>query len=596
MTSNLRFLPWGVVTLAGIYLAYCAMPARQTSQFELDKLGNIPIICNGRVQPLDTLARNSLMIISGRQTFVEETSDGDKVRQPAIRWLMDVWSGKAAQHKVIRIENDQVLALLELPPREGLRYSMNELKPNFAKLYQEIQKAGRKDAKERDVYELKLLELYGHIKLWEDLAKQDAIFPPDKNPKDVKDLVSVGKFVEQYLAYKQDGSGVETKWGEAYVFLDQFYFANQPADFNKELDLIHAFLQKEMPAQLSKAKFETLFNRFAPFWNALLLYLVVFALVISLWLTRIVSIESEKESAWPQPLRKSAFALCVMTLAVHMVALVARMYLMDRWGVFVTNLYSSAIFIGWGCVALGLVMECIFPIGVGLAVGSITGAVSLIIAHMLSLSGDTLEMLVAVLDTNFWLATHVTCVTFGYTATFFAGFLGIAYVLAGLIMPNMPRKLTQIFSTMIYGVICFALLLSFTGTVLGGIWADESWGRFWGWDPKENGALLIVMMNALTLHARWGGLVKSRGVAVLAILGNVVTAWSWFGVNMLGVGLHSYGFTEGALFWLLFFVGTQFLLSGLGMFEPVSVRKFFSNMLALNPPAPQQTEKVTVPS
>ena len=86
---------------------------------------------------------------------------------------------------------------------------------------------------------------------------------------------------------------------------------------------------------------------------------------------------------------------------------------------------------------------------------------------------------------------------------------------------------------MIYGVVCFATLLSFVGTVLGGIWADQSWGRFWGWDPKENGALLIVIWNALILHARWGGLVKQRGMAVLAVVGNMVTGWSWFGTNQL---------------------------------------------------------------
>jgi len=79
---------------------------------------------------------------------------------------------------------------------------------------------------------------------------------------------------------------------------------------------------------------------------------------------------------------------------------------------------------------------------------------------------------------------------------------------------------------------------------LGGIWADQSWGRFWGWDPKENGALLIVLWNALILHARWGGMVRDRGVAVLAILGNMITAWSWFGTNQLSVGLHAYGFDQ----------------------------------------------------
>src|SRR5262249_44950531 len=119
-------------------------------------------------------------------------------------------------------------------------------------------------------------------------------------------------------------------------------------------------------------------------------------------------------------------------------------------------------------------------------------------------------------------------------------------------------------SKMIYGIICFATLFSFVGTVLGGIWADQSWGRFWGWDPKENGALIIVLWNGLILHARWGGLVRERGLVSLAIVGNIVTSWSWFGVNLLGIGLHSYGFMQAAFWWLLGFVASQLLLIALG--------------------------------
>ena len=117
---------------------------------------------------------------------------------------------------------------------------------------------------------------------------------------------------------------------------------------------------------------------------------------------------------------------------------------------------------------------------------------------------------------------------------------------------------------MIYGVLCFAIFFSFVGTVLGGLWADDSWGRFWGWDPKENGALIIVLWNALVLHARWAGLIRARGLAVLAVAGNITTAWSWFGVNELGVGLHSYGFTEGVLVNLSWFVLSQLLIIGIG--------------------------------
>ena len=170
----------------------------------------------------------------------------------------------------------------------------------------------------------------------------------------------------------------------------------------------------------------------------------------------------------------------------------------------------------------------------------------------------------AVLDTNFWLATHVVVVTIGYSATFFAGFLGAGWLLGGGRTRHGPGL-----AKMIYGVVCFASLASFVGTVLGGIWADQSWGRFWGWDPKENGAALIVLWNLTLLHARWGGLVRDRGVAVLAVGGNIVTAWSWFGTNMLGVGLHSYGFMDSAVHWLGLFMGINVCVMMTGVMRVV---------------------------
>jgi hypothetical protein len=100
--------------------------------------------------------------------------------------------------------------------------------------------------------------------------------------------------------------------------------------------------------------------------------------------------------------------------------------------------------------------------------------------------------------------------------------------------------------------------------MLGGIWADQSWGRFWGWDPKENGALLIVLWCAVALHARWGKLVDREGFMQLLVFGNIITAWSWFGTNLLGVGLHSYGFTESGFMYLAYFVLSQLAIIALG--------------------------------
>jgi len=139
----------------------------------------------------------------------------------------------------------------------------------------------------------------------------------------------------------------------------------------------------------------------------------------------------------------------------------------------------------------------------------------------------------------------------------------------GLSTPLLTEKMRKDIGRMIYGITCFAILFSFYGTVLGGLWADDSWGRFWGWDPKENGALIIVLWNALILHARWDKLVGDRGLAVLALGGNIVTSWSWFGVNLLGLGLHAYGGGNigkmgTAEFALLIFIASQLTLIALG--------------------------------
>ncbi len=181
-----------------------------------------------------------------------------------------------------------------------------------------------------------------------------------------------------------------------------------------------------------------------------------------------------------------------------------------------------------------------------------------------------MEMLRAVLDTNLWLATHVVVVTTGYASMFVAGLLAIIYIVRGFFTRTLTPDMARALSRMVYGIVCFATLFSFVGTILGGIWADQSWGRFWGWDPKENGALLIVLWNAVILHARWGGMIRERGLMAMAVFGNIVTSFSWFGVNMLGIGLHSYGFMDKAFPWLVGFDISQVALIGLAMLPPVS--------------------------
>jgi ABC-type transport system involved in cytochrome c biogenesis permease subunit len=329
----------------------------------------------------------------------------------------------------------------------------------------------------------------------------------------------------------------------ALAGMSDAFRANDHAAFAKVTREYAGWLNSEHPEWAGRTSYELRFNQMEPFYHSMVLYVAAFLLACTSWL------------CCPRVLRKSAFLLLLLALVVHTFGMFSRMWLQGRPPV--TNLYSSAIFVGWGAVVLGLVIERIYRDGIGAASAGMVGFISLIVAHHLGTSGDTLEMMQAVLDSNFWLATHVVVITAGYSAMFLAGFLGIAYVLLGLFTRMLTRETAKKLTGMVYGVVCFATLFSFVGTVLGGIWADQSWGRFWGWDPKENGALLIVLWCALILHARWGGFIRQRGIMAMAIFGNAITAFSWFGVNMLGVGLHSYGFMDKAFPWLVGFVAAQ---------------------------------------
>ena len=353
-----------------------------------------------------------------------------------------------------------------------------------------------------------------------------------------------------------------------YARMATAYGKADAAGFNSAVAGYKNWLEPDFARELAKGRAEFYFNQIKIFLHATIIYIFAFVLAGAALLTY------GPAPQLSESLRRSAYYLIGLAFVVHTFGLIYRMTLEGRPPV--TNLYSSAIFIGWGACGLGWVLERTYKIGLGSAVAGLAGFVTLLIAHNLALGGDTMEMLRAVLDTNFWLATHVVTVTLGYASTFVAGTLALAYVFLGIFTPLLRTKvgtdkaatLGEALTKMVYAIVCFATLFSFIGTVLGGIWADQSWGRFWGWDPKENGALLIVLWNAIILHTRWAGYVRERGTMVMAIFGNVITALSWFGVNMLGVGLHSYGFMDQAFWALTGFCASQLLLMGITYAPP----------------------------
>jgi ABC-type transport system involved in cytochrome c biogenesis permease subunit len=565
MKTGMRFaklLPALALVLALVFVVLGALPPGQVRGFDVDGFGHIPVLEGGRVKPLDSVARNALLVLRSKQTlrFQDRTI-------AASEWLLDLMFRPqvADTQPVFSIDDPEVLGLIGLQQTSDRYFNFSTLAPHLLEIEKQARAAGAIDSHEHTRFQNAIANLYQRIALYDGLkntlqlaesrglAAELEILSTPEGKQHQDELAQQAQFRPLREAnadvWRNAGEALrEAARGNVHPALPALarmasaYGSGEPEVFNRSLAefrsvYAHAGTEAEM-----------VLNRIEPFYKGMILYVLALLLLFVSWL-------------WKRDLLQPiAFGLLIAGAVVHTAGLAFRVILQGRPPV--TNLYSSAVFVGWGVVILGIVLEHLYRRGFGTAVSAAIGFCSLLVAQALATEGDTMEMMRAVLDSNFWLATHVVTITIGYSGTFLAGGIAIGYAIRKQVIADPDPATTKSLEAMVYGVVCFALFFSFVGTVLGGIWADQSWGRFWGWDPKENGALLIVLWNAIILHARSSKWVQERGTMAMVIFGNIITSFSWFGVNMLGVGLHSYGFMDKAFWWLSAFIGSQLLLTG----------------------------------
>jgi ABC-type transport system involved in cytochrome c biogenesis permease subunit len=299
--------------------------------------------------------------------------------------------------------------------------------------------------------------------------------------------------------------------------------------------------QAEARGEYRKVPIEVAYYRWDFFYRALVGFGLAFLLVVASWLRPRSRI-----------LPKAIWVLAIAPTALVIAGIVVRCIVRGRPPV--STIYETIPFITAVGILVCLVIEWINRRRVALPVAVFLGAGGMFLAMRYELADgqDTMPSLVAVLDTNFWLATHVTTVVIGYSAGLLAALLGHVWLFGRMLgLRRSDATFYRNVTRMAYGAICFGLVFSVVGTILGGIWANYSWGRFWGWDPKENGALMIVLWELAMLHARMGGYIRDFGLCMASIFGAIIIAFSWWGVNVMGVGLHSYGFTSG-IKWTLY--------------------------------------------
>ena len=566
----------------------------------------IPVLDGGRLKPLDTFARSLLTQFSGKDHYQ---------KLDASAWLASLFFNpdSTLNDKIFLINNPDIAVALGIAPQQDRRYTPGQLQQAYRTLVRLQQAAAKIAEKDRSLAENEIMRIFDAINLYADLsrsfvftfpqsdfvlsaaAKAKLGLPPDQNQfsfieialkadqiklddpelsrisgnlfrmsQDYKNLPFLvipsaqgEKWLSSWDAVTTDFSDAVTRqlailWNNMATSYAQGNDVAFNVAVHQYLVLVHDALSKEDLKKVNKFPLELFYQQNSPFTWSIMFYIFAFIFFV-------VSFSSSKKIWYNLGL----FSV-IAGFIPHALGLLMRIIIMARPPV--SSLYETFIFVGLIAVFLGLMIEHYNRQWLGIVTAAISGTALLFIANKYSAEGDTLKVLIAVLNSNFWLATHVTTITMGYAATCVGGLLGHIWLLQAVFRRDL-LTLDKTYKTTL-GILGVALTLTFLGTNLGGIWADQSWGRFWGWDPKENGALMIVLWTALLFHAKVAEMIGALGLAVGAVIGMMVVMWAWFGVNLLSVGLHSYGFTSGvatsliiyAVFEILFIAVTSFFI------------------------------------
>ena len=588
---------------------------KPTKVKSLENFKKIPLISEGRIKPLETYAESFLLRFSGRRKYADETG-----LEWFSRFLFAPRT--TYNDKIFLINNPEILEAIKVEPEQRRRYSYKQIEPGYDKLRELSESVKGIDGKELSVVEREVVRLFNNLQYYIRLSGAFAYAFPhpdfDINAEAVKKTLGLPLDTDKFSYYDifmvrnkiaEVGTEIFKKdpstWDKdeqrivgivnALMFWDQNYadipleiipsMSHEDDQWVAPMDIL--LLRTQQPAYFEEVT--QIRNMMIHYWNGSQLE---FDIAVKAYLESVKNRLSPKEKEvvdrFPLELAYNHFKLfawaklfyglrfmfllfslmstkkifvkllglfAIMGFIPHLIALILRIMIMARPPV--SNLYETFIFVGLISAILGFIIEGVNRNQLGFTITTTCGMIFLFIAEKFSSDGDTMQMLVAVLNSNFWLSTHVTSITIGYAGSSVAGIMGHIYLLQACFRPNDKKRLETIFKNMM-GILGFGLTMTFLGTALGGIWADQSWGRFWGWDPKENGALLIFLWCAIIFHARLAKLINPLGVAVGCAMTLLVVMWAWFGVNLLSVGLHSYGFTSGIANALIAFVIAEF--------------------------------------
>jgi len=318
------------------------------------------------------------------------------------------------------------------------------------------------------------------------------------------------------------------------------YAAGEPLD-ELAISLRNAIDQVATPSEktVSAINYEVFYNNHKPWLRTAIFY--GFA-IVALGLSSVC-------------LRRTLFlvglGLVILGTVEQLLGLSLRVVILGRPPV--SNTYEALLWMGLVSIGVGSIAQVINRKSWYLFAATVAAELSVLFAMLVPLADQT-NTLPPVLRSNYWLIIHVMTIVASYAVLMLAAVLAHVYLFKHTFFrtPSGQRSgRSHPLVVQTYRAIQIGVLLLTIGTILGGVWAADSWGRFWGWDPKETWALISIVLYFTMLHARHIGWLRDFGLAVAAIVGFMAIVWTFYGVNyVMGTGLHSYGFGSGGEFWV----------------------------------------------
>lgn len=532
------------VVLSFLFLFSTLASAGVFQETSGEALRGLPVQADGRVKPFDSFAREMLELVYGKQKY--EKRDAYEI---ILTWMLapQTWQSK----ELFEVRNFDVLTRLGLDTQKRY-YKGDELfsGAKFSELRAEL--ASKRETKEKlTPYFQALQRLENQYFVFSEIAtgRMIRVLPPKEGDAwisvaDMQPGPAQEKFLELTKSFISLIGGMaegraESEMAAAKTDLDQKVLAFQ--------ELARAE-NPEKYANDTKIDVESFYNRFHPFKWSYIFYLLGAVIVLFSWIT---SKHGAMTPAW--------VFLC-LGFGLHTIGFAIRSYLMDRAPV--TNMYETVVWVAWGSIVFAGILEKIYKFKFIIMAGALIAAFGMIIADTAPVVLDpSLQPLEPVLRSNYWLTIHVMTITVSYAAFFLAfalGDIGLIYFLKG--EAQNKDKIKAIVMS-IYRAIQIGVVFLAPGIILGGIWADYSWGRFWGWDPKETWALIALLGYLAVIHGRLVGWVREFGMVACGVLTFSLVIMAWYGVNfVLGAGLHSYGFGAGGVEYVTGFVVAHLLL------------------------------------